>query len=224
MMKKLLTVCGLMCARTVNAQDAYDVLRVMESDLNGTARFVGMGGAMGALGGDISVMGTNPAGIGIYRRNDFSLSFGVNNTGAESNFNGSSMTEDRTKASFDQIGFVYSHKVGNETSLRFVNFGFNYHKSKDFNKIFSMGGMLNGFSQWLITTPCAPAALSPSGKISAIPLPGRSVSMYGAKTIKFLVFSTTLRISTAGQIKSTSISYFSAALSAAIAYSNNLSP
>ena len=102
---------------------------------------------MGALGGDISVMGTNPAGIGIYRRNDFSLSFGLNNTAAESNFNGSIMKEDRTKASFDQIGFVYSHHVGNETSLRFVNFGFNYHKSKNFNKLFSMGGMLNGFSQ-----------------------------------------------------------------------------
>ena len=40
MMKKLLTVCGLMCALTVNAQDAYDVLRVMESDLNGTARLL----------------------------------------------------------------------------------------------------------------------------------------------------------------------------------------
>lgn len=146
-MKKLLAVCGLMCALTANAQDAYDVSRVMGSELNGTARFVGMGGAMGALGGDISVMGTNPAGIGIYRRNDFSLSFGFNNTGAESNFNGSTMKEDRTKASFDQIGFVYSYKVGNETALRFVNFGFNYHKSKNFNKIFSMGGMLDGFSQ-----------------------------------------------------------------------------
>ena len=146
-MKKLLAVCGLMCALTANAQDAYDVSRIIGSELNGTARFVGMGGAMGALGGDISVMGTNPAGIGIYRRNDFSLSFGLNNTAAESNFNGSIMKEDRTKASFDQIGFVYSYKVGNETSLRFVNFGFNYHKSKNFNKLFSMGGMLNGFSQ-----------------------------------------------------------------------------
>ena len=146
-MKKLLAVCGLMCALTANAQDAYDVSRIIGSELNGTARFVGMGGAMGALGGDISVMGTNPAGIGIYRRNDFSLSFGLNNTAAESNFNGSIMKEDRTKVSFDQIGFVYSYKVGNETSLRFVNFGFNYHKSKNFNKLFSMGGMLNGFSQ-----------------------------------------------------------------------------
>ena len=146
-MKKLLAVCGLVCALTANAQDAYDVSRIMGSDLNGTARFVGMGGAMSALGGDISVMGTNPAGIAIYRRNDFALSFGLNNTGTESNFNGNVMNEDRTKASFDQIGFVYSYKAGNVTPLRFINFGFNYHKSKDFNKLFSMGGMLNGFSQ-----------------------------------------------------------------------------
>ena len=147
MMKKLFAVCGLIGALAANAQDAYDVSRIIGSELNGTARFVGMGGAMGALGGDISVMGTNPAGIGIYRRNDFSLSFGLNNTAAESNFNGNTMKEDRTKASFDQFGFVYSHHVGNETSLRFVNFGFNYHKSKNFNKLFSMGGMLDGFSQ-----------------------------------------------------------------------------
>ena len=40
------------------------------------------------------------------------------------------MNEDKTRASFDQIGFVYSNKIGNNTSLRFVNFGFNYHKSK----------------------------------------------------------------------------------------------
>ena len=132
-MKKLFAVCGLIGALAANAQDAYDVSRIIGSELNGTARFVGMGDAMGALGGDISVMGTNPAGIGIYRRNDFSLSFGLNNTAAESNFNGNSMKEDRTKASFDQIGFVYSYKVGNETSLRFVNFGFNYHKRRNCN-------------------------------------------------------------------------------------------
>lgn len=147
MKKIMMTACGVVMAMAVSAQDAYDVSRVIGNELNGTARFVGMGGAMSALGGDISVMGTNPAGIGIYRRNDFSVSFGMNNTAAESMFNGNVMKEDRTKASFDQVGFVYSHKVGNETSLRYVNFGFNYHKSKNFNKLFSMGGMLDGFSQ-----------------------------------------------------------------------------
>ena len=43
----------------------YDAANIINKDLSGTARFVGMGGAMGALGGDISTIGTNPAGIGL---------------------------------------------------------------------------------------------------------------------------------------------------------------
>lgn len=140
-------VCGLLVMTTATAQNAYDAERVLGSELNGTARFVGMGGAMSALGGDMSVMGSNPAGLGIYRSNDVAVSFGFNNTGAESNFNGTSMSENRTRASLDQVGFVYSNKIGNNTSLRFINFGFNYHKSKNFNRLFSAGGALNGMSQ-----------------------------------------------------------------------------
>jgi len=48
------------------AQTAYDAVRYAGDELNGTARFVGMGGAMGALGADISTIGTNPAGIGLF--------------------------------------------------------------------------------------------------------------------------------------------------------------
>lgn len=145
--KVILTACALLAIATASAQNAYDTEKLLGSDLNGTARFVGMGGAMGALGGDISVMGSNPAGIGIFRSNDVSVSFGFNNTSTKSNFSGVSMKEDRTRASFDQIGFVYSNKIGNNTSLRFVNFGFNYHKSKNFNRLFSMGGALDNLSQ-----------------------------------------------------------------------------
>ncbi|KAA6306277.1 hypothetical protein EZS27_042066, partial [termite gut metagenome] len=65
---------------TLNAQTLYDANRLMESNLNGTALFVSMGGAMGALGGDISTIGTNPAGIGIYRSNEAMFSFGFVNT------------------------------------------------------------------------------------------------------------------------------------------------
>ena len=142
----ILSVFGLMGAMTAFAQNAYDAERIISTELNGTARFVGMGGAMGALGGDLSVMGTNPAGIGIYRSNDFALSFGFNNTETKSAFGNSLMKEDRNRASFDQAGFVYSNKVGNRTTLRYVNFGFNYQKSKNFNRLFSMGGMLDGLS------------------------------------------------------------------------------
>ena len=47
-----------------------------------------MGGAMSALGGDISTMGTNPAGIGIYRSNDAMTSFSFSAFGSESKYKG----------------------------------------------------------------------------------------------------------------------------------------
>lgn len=128
------------------AQTQYDAIRFGSGELNGTARFVGMGGAMSALGADISVMGTNPAGIGLFRSNDVSVSFGFNKNKTESTLNGTMMKDDRTRASFDQAGFVYSLKVGNKTDLRYLNLGFNYHKLANFNRQFSSGGSLNGAS------------------------------------------------------------------------------
>ena len=61
--KVIVTACTLLAMATASAQNAYDAEKLLGNDLNGTARFVGMGGAMGALGGDISVMSSNPAGL-----------------------------------------------------------------------------------------------------------------------------------------------------------------
>lgn len=71
----MITVATALFVSGINAQSIYDATKIASKDLNGTARFVGMGGAMSALGGDISTMGTNPAGIGIYRSNDAMTSF-----------------------------------------------------------------------------------------------------------------------------------------------------
>ena len=57
------------------------------------------------------------------------------------------MNSDKYRGSFDNIGFVYSSKIGNQTALRYVNFGFNYHKAKSFNRDFAMSGNLNNLSQ-----------------------------------------------------------------------------
>lgn len=137
----------LSCGVCAVAQTQYDAVRFSDKELNGTARFVGMGGAMGALGADISVMSTNPAGIGLFRSHDVSASFGFNSTKTQSDFSGSQLSDKKLKALFDQIGFVYSSKIGNRTTLRYLNFGFNYHKSSNFNALFQAGGFLNGLSQ-----------------------------------------------------------------------------
>lgn len=144
-MKKIvgIVVLAFITIAGANAQTIYDGVKFAQKDLNGTARFVGMGGAMGALGGDISTMSSNPAGIGIFRSNDVMTTFGFSSYGLESKYEGSKFNVDKNRFSFDNIGFVYSSKIGNETSLRYVNFGFNYSRSKSFDKYMTMEGLIN---------------------------------------------------------------------------------
>ena len=124
----------------VAAQDTYESARLLGSDLNGTARYVGMGGAMDALGADISTISTNPAGIGLFRHSHASISLGfVSQQDAEKFDN-----KNKTTMSFDQAGFVYSSRLSRTS---FINFAFNFHKSKNFNQILNAANSLKGCSQ-----------------------------------------------------------------------------
>ena len=148
-MKKIMTLTALamFVSMGAGAQTVYDATNIASKDLSGTARFVGMGGAMGALGGDISTIGTNPAGIGIYRSNDIVASFGYSITDVESKYGGQTFNMGKNRWNFDNAGVVFSTKVGNVTSLRYVNFAFNYQRVKSFNRNMTMAGDLNGYSQ-----------------------------------------------------------------------------
>ena len=141
-MKKIfLSACLLsLFMAHAHAQETYENTKLIDNDLNGTARYVGMGGAMEALGADISVINSNPAGIGLFRRSSGSVSFGLVSQDGASSFK----YGNKTNASFDQAGFVYSLRDGRRT---FINFGFNYHKSKNFDYILNAASGLNGASQ-----------------------------------------------------------------------------
>ena len=122
------------------AQETYENANIATQDLNGTARYVGMGGAMDALGADISTIGTNPAGIGLFRKSQVNASFGFVSQGDVSN----SSFVNKTNMSFDQIGFVYSTRTN---SRSFLNLAFNYHKSRNFDQILEASGRLQNASQ-----------------------------------------------------------------------------
>lgn len=140
-MKKILSImAAAMLGTAVSAQETYDNAQLATKDLNGTARYVGMGGAMEALGADLSTIGTNPAGIGMFRRSMVAGSFGFNSQQDAKSFGNSN----KTNMSFDQAGFVYSMRSGRHSML---NFGFNYTKSKNFDQILTAAGRLNNASQ-----------------------------------------------------------------------------
>ena len=140
-MKRNIVLAAMMIgALPMMAQETYENANIVTEDLNGTARYVGMGGAMEALGADISTIGTNPAGIGLFRKSQVNASLGVI---SQSDVETSNYTN-KTNMSFDQIGFVYSART-NSTS--FLNVAFNYHKSRNFDQILSATGRLDNASQ-----------------------------------------------------------------------------
>lgn len=142
-MKKLYILSALMLSTMgAMAQDSYlnDRMTNNANGLYGTARYVGMGGAMGALGADISTMSWNPAGIGLMRRSDLNMTFGAgwDQTGTDN--------VKKAHGTFDQLGGVFSLPFA-DSGLRNINFGFNYQKKLDFNNSFTVEGGLNGLSQ-----------------------------------------------------------------------------
>ena len=139
MKKYVIMITCVLTALTASAQETYENARLMETDLNGTARYVGMGGAMDALGADISTISTNPAGIGLFRHSMVSTSFGLVSQEDAQNFR----TGSKTNASFDQIGFVWSNRT---SKTSFFNFAFNFHKSQNFDYILSAASQLDGNS------------------------------------------------------------------------------
>ena len=82
---------GVVCLNQhqVAGQSYADLARIMsQQDVNGTARIQGIGGARTALGGDISAISGNPAGLGFYNSSEFSISPGFLYTSNTSNYLG----------------------------------------------------------------------------------------------------------------------------------------
>jgi hypothetical protein len=146
MMKRIyLTVASLAFTSFVAvAQETYENTKLIDNDLNGTARYVGMGGAMEALGADLSTIGTNPAGLGLFRKGKTDLSFGLVSQTGMNKFNSLS----KTNMSFDQIGVVFN--LGKTPNASF-NIGFNYHKSRNFDQLLNAANTLNNASQNKLT-------------------------------------------------------------------------
>jgi long-subunit fatty acid transport protein len=107
--------------------------------LTGTARGQAMGGAFGALGGDITGVAINPAGISIYRSSELSTTLSLNSTNIKTQWGNSVNNNDKLKFNFNNISYIGYYPVGGD-QLQSVNFGFSYNKIKNFNRNYSASG------------------------------------------------------------------------------------
>jgi hypothetical protein len=148
LMKKLIfslfLISGWML--TAKAQMTSDAYMFSEKFQPTTARAAGVGGAMGALGGDMSTLNLNPAGIAVYRGFEFVFTPGLQFADIKSTFVSDSLqpmeTNSRTAFNLGSLGLIFATDYENDWD--YVNFGISYNRLASFNKTFSFSGISTG--------------------------------------------------------------------------------
>lgn len=146
-MKKYLLMVGMLYTAVVAiAQAEFDALKYSLTDLEGTARYVSISGAFGALGGDMSSIRSNPAGLSIYRSTEISVTPTFSTIRARSSFDGAEASDSRQRVSIGSAGYISSIRTYDETAISNFNFGITYNRIKDYNRNSSIKGYDRPFS------------------------------------------------------------------------------
>ena len=90
-------------------QNEDDVFRYSYQESLGSARTMGMGGAFGALGADLSCLTGNPAGLGMYRRGDVGLTTGFASQKTKISVAGQFGNASKISGSTTNIGIALSY-------------------------------------------------------------------------------------------------------------------
>ena len=120
---------------------AQDYARLGERSILGTARYVGMSGAMSAIGGDPSSAHDNPAGLGLYRRSEVLLSVDWGND----HMRQESQHEWQNTVQLSQASVVISLPTSQTKKVMFNNLLFSYRRLHSYNRNFNAAGT-NGVS------------------------------------------------------------------------------
>lgn len=123
------------------SQEIIDAVRYAQDNLSGTARFRAMGGAFGALGGDLSSININPAGSAVFSNNQIAVTLSSFNTKNNSNYFGTNTSISDNSFDLNQIGGVFVFKNQNSNNnWKKISFSINYENTNNFdNSIFSSG-------------------------------------------------------------------------------------
>ncbi|WP_419214054.1 OmpP1/FadL family transporter [Maribacter sp. X9] len=143
-MKRYLTFITLALCAIGSAQNINEALRYSTENLQGTARFQAMGGAFGALGGDLSSLNINPAGSAVFNNSLFTISGSTYNTKNDVNYFGSGTSNKTNNLELNQIGGAFVFKNTNlDSDWKKFSLTFNYDLVNNFDNTYVANGNSN---------------------------------------------------------------------------------
>jgi hypothetical protein len=148
MKRLLISVLFISLMLPLFSQTALDALRYSRIIYGGSARYQGLGGAMGAVGGDFSSITTNPAGLGLYTSSEFTFSLSPRLEYSNSAYNSETNTDNKFNFGMGNLGLVF-HMGGDDKSspgFRGFNFAIGMNRQNDFNSQVFIRGVNNSNS------------------------------------------------------------------------------
>ena len=143
MTKKISILAGISASALFFAQDVSIIRNTSTIYDNisslGTARYSAMADSMGALGGDASVLNTNPAGLGVFITDDVSVSLAINSNKSTASLAGKSTSQNTSKVTLGSTNGVLSFQTKENSAWKFVNVGINYVTQNVNDKLQSPG-------------------------------------------------------------------------------------
>ena len=116
---------------------ASDFAELSRMHLFGTARAMGMGGAFTSLGADLTSMALNPAGLGMYRSSEFSLTPMVSVSHGLTDNTADWQSNNRTRFSFAHVGVALNLYESGSRKLTSLTLGLGLNRVADFNNRYS---------------------------------------------------------------------------------------
>lgn len=147
MKKSLLASLCFVCFHAF-AQAPDDILKYSYFPQHGSARNIAIGGAMGSLGGDISAMYVNPAGLGLYKTKEVVISPGFQLNNNKADFRGTSLSSSKNGFDLGLTGIVIGTQ-GKYSRNHSEAFGIAINQTANFNNTIKYSGQndLSSYSE-----------------------------------------------------------------------------
>ncbi len=141
-------------AQTAMAQTIDDAVRYSFLDIGGTARTAGVGGAIGALGADFSVLSTNPAGLATFRRSEFTFTPTFERSTTMATLLGEKnplVEQEKSNFNFNNLGMVFATRPNSSSDWTVSAFGIGMNRMANFHQSVYFDGISPGSitDRWL---------------------------------------------------------------------------
>lgn len=134
MKRILITALAILFTVTLLGQSPDDACLFSQTFYQGTAKAMGMGNALGAVGGDMTAVCINPAAMGIYRSDEITATLNLLDNYQKSSYYGSDNEANKVRLSIPNIGWVHAKPRSNYKTMRFTQFGISLTRTNDYNK------------------------------------------------------------------------------------------